>query len=64
MFNATTWDERKKSGITAEAMKGAHYKSQKWAKLFVESDDSQARVIHEISGKPVYRVESNKLYSK
>ena len=64
MFNAQTWEERKKSGVSPEKMKGDYYKQQELAELFVESDDYQARRIFEISGKPVYCVESNKLYSK
>ena len=64
MFNAQSWDERNKKGISSEDMKGMYYKEQAWAILFVESDDYQARRIFEISGKPVYCVESNKLYSK
>ena len=64
LFNANTWEERNRSGISPEKMKGNHYKQQNWAKLFVESDDFQAKKIFEISGKPVYCVESNKLYSK
>ena len=63
MFNAQTWDERNATGISPEIMKGKHYKSQSWAKLFVESDDYQAQVIHAISKKPVYCVESNKMYA-
>jgi hypoxanthine phosphoribosyltransferase len=63
LFDAQTWDDRKKSGITPDVMKGEYYKEQKWAILFVESDDQQARRIFEISGKPVYCVESNKFYS-
>ena len=63
MFKANTWEERNAKGISPETMKGEHYKSQDWAKLFIESDDHQAQVIHEISGKPVYCVETNKMYS-
>lgn len=62
MFNAKTWEERNRTGITPEMMKGYHYKSQEWAKLFVESNDYQAQMIHKISGKPVYCVETNKMY--
>lgn len=62
MFDAQTWDENK-SGISPERMKGDYYKQQDWAILFIESDDSQARKIFEISGKPVYCVDSNKLYA-
>lgn len=62
MFNAQTWDERNQKGVPSEVMKGMYYKNHKTARLFVESDDFQARKIFEISGKPVYCVESNKLY--
>ena len=64
MFKATTWDERNRSNISPEVFKGEYYKEQVWAKLFVESDDYQARRIFEISGKPVLCVETNKLYQK
>lgn len=64
MFNAQTWDERNEKGVPSELLKGVYYKNSEWAKLFVESDDFQARKIFEISGKPVYCVESNKMYSK
>ena len=63
MFKAGTWDERNQTGISSEEMKGAYYKKQDWALLFVESDDWQAREIFRISGKPVFCVESNKLYT-
>ena len=63
MFNAQTWDERNAKGISPELMKGEYYKSQEWAKLFVESDDYQAQIIHKISGKPVYCVASNRMYA-
>ena len=64
MFNAQSWEERNAKGVPSEVMKGVYYKNHKTARLFVESDDFQARRIFEISGKPVYCVESNKLYSK
>ena len=63
MFNANSWDERNKSGISPEEMKSQFYMSQSWARLFVESDDHQAQCIFKNTGKPVYCVESNKLYS-
>ena len=64
MFESDSYDERRRSGITPEKMKADYYKESEWAELFVESDDYQARRIFEMSGKPVYCVESNKLYSK
>ena len=63
MFKAQSWDERNESGISPEAMKGGYYKQAEWAKLFVESSDYQAQRIFRISGKPVFCVETNKLYS-
>jgi hypoxanthine phosphoribosyltransferase len=62
MFNAQTWGERAKSGIPPEKYKGEFYKQHGNYRLFVESDDHQARRIAEISGKPVYCVETNKVY--
>lgn len=63
MFKAKSWDERNESGVSPEAMKGGYYKQAAWAKLFVESNDYQAQRIFQISGKPVFCVETNKLYS-
>lgn len=62
MFNAKTREERNDSGMPSHVMKGVYYKNSSWAKLFVESDDGQAHAINQISGKPVYCVESNRLY--
>lgn len=62
MFNADSWDERNKSGISSEQYKGEFYKSHNNYQLFVESSDHQARIISEISNKPVYCVETNKMY--
>lgn len=62
MFNANSSEERKNSGITPEKYKGDYYKSHPNYKLFVESSDYQAKRIAEISGKPVYCVETNKMY--
>ena len=62
MFNANTWDERNDKGISPEAYKGIFYANNENYKLFVESSDYQAKRIFEISKKPVYSVETNKLY--
>ena len=62
MFEAQSWEERRTSGITPEMFKGKIYKNKREFSLFIESDDYQARRICEISGKPVYCVETNKLY--
>lgn len=61
-FNANSWDERHKSGISPEKYKGEYYKQHNNYKLFIESSDYQAKRIAEISSKPVYCVETNKLY--
>lgn len=62
MFEANTWEERNKSGIKPEVFKGVYYKNNTSLVLFVESDDYQAKRIAEISGKPVYCVETNRMY--
>lgn len=62
MFNANSWEERNATGISPAMFKGNYYKDAQEYMLFVESDDSQARVIAEISKKPVYCVSTNKLY--
>ena len=62
MFNAKTWDERNRSGITSEKYKSDYYKSHENYELFIESNDYQAKKIAEMAKKPVYCVETNKLY--
>ena len=62
LFPANSYEERARSGISPEKFKADYYNSCYWAKLFVESDDYQARRIFEMTKKPVYCVESNKLY--
>jgi uncharacterized HAD superfamily protein/hypoxanthine-guanine phosphoribosyltransferase len=64
MFNANSWEERNKMGIPPEEYKADFYKNNDNFKLFVESSDHQAKKIAEISNKPVYCVETNKLYEK
>lgn len=62
MFPATAYEDRAASGVTPAAFKADAYNAATWAKLFVESDDRQAQVIAARTGKPVYCVQSNKLY--
>lgn len=62
MFPAQSWEERHKSGISPAEFKAEIYKKQTWAKLFVESSDKQAQEIHQITNKPVYCVETNRMY--
>lgn len=63
MFNAQTWEERNNSGITPELLKGNYYKNDTNSILFIESNDFQARRIHNISKKPVYCVDTNTFYN-
>lgn len=62
MFPANSYDERAGMGISPAAFKADIYRLRPWAKLFVESDDRQAREIYGLTGKPVYSVETNKIY--
>lgn len=62
MFDADRWQDRNYSGISSSMFKGMIYKNSKEFLLFIESDDRQAREIHQISGKPVLSVEKNILY--
>lgn len=62
MFPAATYEDRHASGVTPAAFKADAYNAATWAKLFVESDDRQAQVIAAKTGKPVYCVQTNKLY--
>lgn len=62
MFPAQSWEQRNESGISPAQFKADIYSKRTWAKLFVESSDRQAQEIHERTGKPVYCVESNKMY--
>jgi uncharacterized HAD superfamily protein len=62
MFNAKTYEERQNSGISPSVMKAKVYGNDKDCILFIESDDYQAREIHQISGKQVLCVSTNKLY--
>ena len=62
MFPADTWEQRNASGISPTKYKADYYRNQAWAKLFIESSDLQAQEISRLSGKPVYCIETNKLY--
>ena len=64
MFHAESWEERAKWALEPARYKANIYSEATWAKLFVESSDRQAREIYRITGKPVYSVEGNILYSK
>lgn len=61
MFNAQTIEERNK--IPSYQFKAYFYKSHDEYLLYVESDDYQAKMIHNISGKPVFSVEKNCIYN-
>lgn len=63
MFNADSWDERNNTRISSEQYKALYYSAADWAKLFVESSDYQARVIHQLTNKAVLSIEGNCLYS-
>lgn len=61
MYNAQTIEERNK--IPSYLFKASFYKSHDEYLLYVESDDYQAKMIHNISGKPVFSVEKNCIYN-
>ena len=62
MFNARSWQERNGSGVSPEMMKAVWYKEHPEYLLFIESNDREAQRIHEISGKQVFCVSTNKMY--
>ena len=62
MFNANSWEERAAQNIHPGKWKGMIYKSLDKYNLFVESSSEQAKIIHEISGKPVLSIEDNKIF--
>ena len=62
MFPAQHYNERRDSGIGPARFKANIYLQRSWARLFIESEDQQARNICRMTGKPVYCVESNLLY--
>lgn len=61
MFNSNTYEERSKT--PPYVYKSYIYNKLSDYKLFVESNDNQAREICKITKKPVYCVETNKLYN-
>jgi uncharacterized HAD superfamily protein len=61
MFPANSWEERHKSGISPEKWK-AHLYKESISRLFVESNEVQAKKIFEMSGKPVLCVDTNVLF--
>ena len=63
MFKAQSREERNSSGVSPEQMKAIVYGKDTGAFLFIESDDWQARRIHDMTHKPVLCVKSNRLYS-
>lgn len=62
MFPAESYEERAGTGVSPAVFKADIYRQRTWAKLFVESDDRQAREIFGLTGRPVYCVETNKMY--
>ena len=62
MMNISTAEERRRLGNHA-AFKAKVYKRLNHTKLFIESDDSQAREIFALTNKPVFCVDSQKYYS-
>lgn len=60
MYNADKYEDRK---TPPYEYKSIVYCNDESKKLFVESDDFQARKIYEITKKPVYCVSTNKMYS-
>lgn len=60
MFDADTYEER--SSVEPWLFKSTVYSKLIEHKLFIESNDFQARKIKELTGKPVFCVETNKMY--
>lgn len=60
MFNADSYEER--SSVPPWLYKGTYYMNNDFD-LFVESNDEEAKIINQISKKPVYCVETNKMYN-
>ena len=61
MFPAKSWEQRQRSGISPDQFKATYYNKSK-AKIFVESNEWQARRIYEITKKPVLCVDTNVLF--
>ena len=62
MFKADSTEERNNSGVSPWQMKAKVYSEDNNAELFIESDDYQAQMIHQLTGKDVYCVSTNKYY--
>lgn len=62
MFPAKTREERNGT-MSPERFKAQQYAAANWAWLFIESDDKQARRIHEISNKPVWCYSNGRMYA-
>lgn len=61
MFDAP--DRNAREAMEApDAYKARHYRDASWARLFIESDPSQAARIFELSGKPVFCYEDGRMY--
>lgn len=61
MFPSGSYEERSK--IPPYIYKSNFYKENDCYKLFIESSDFQAKKIHELTNKPVYCTDTNKMYS-
>ncbi len=59
MYNSEEYEDRV---VSPYEYKSYMYKNSEDKLLFVESDDFQARKIYEITGKPVYCTDTNKMY--
>lgn len=62
MYDAGSYDERARGYASPAHYKAAIYRQRMDAMLFVESCDRQAQEIARLTGRPVYCVETNKLY--
>lgn len=62
MFNADSWRDRNYSGVSPENFKANFYRKHPEYLLFIESNDREARRIHEITGKQVLCTDTNILY--
>lgn len=62
LFDAQSREERNQSNISPAQFKAEYYARDRKARLFVESNDNQARQIYEITHKPVFCVETNIMY--
>ena len=62
MFPAQTWDERFRSGISPARFKSDIYRMRPDARLFIESEEWQAKEINKATRRPVYCVTTNELY--